>query len=61
MVKHLGEIRAGGWWCRKTSRLFEYAVLVTSLPDDNLLTVAQQYRDRCDAENIFDELKNQWA
>jgi hypothetical protein len=45
----------------KDQRLFEYAVLVTSLPEEDLLTVAQQYRDRGDAENIFDELKNQWA
>jgi hypothetical protein len=45
----------------KTQRLFEYAVLVTSLPEEDVLTVAQQYRDRGDAENIFDELKNQWA
>ena len=45
----------------QSRRLFEYAVLVTSLPEEDLLTVAQQYRDRGDAENIFDELKNQWA
>jgi len=40
--------------------LFEYAVLVTSLTDEPL-TIAQLYRDRGDAENIFDELKNQWG
>jgi len=45
----------------KNQQLFEYAVLVTSLPEEDLLTIAQQYRDRGDAENIFDELKNQWA
>jgi len=39
---------------------WEYAVLVTSLPGE-LLTVAQLYRDRGDAENNFDELKNQWG
>ena len=39
---------------------YEYAVLVTSLPDE-ILTVAHHYRDRADSENIFDELKNQWA
>ena len=39
---------------------YEYAVLVTSLEMD-VLTVAQLYRDRGDAENIFDELKNQWG
>src|SRR3982751_3033172 len=35
-------------------------VLVTSLRDE-VLTVAQLYRDRAEAENIFDELKNQWG
>ncbi len=40
--------------------LFEYAVLVTSLSDEPL-TIAQLYRDRGDAENTFDELKNQWG
>ncbi len=39
---------------------YEYAVLVTSLPHE-VLTVAQLYRDRADAENSFDELKNQWG
>lgn len=40
--------------------LYEYAVLVTSLPDE-ILALAQHYRDRADAENNFDELKNQWG
>jgi hypothetical protein len=39
---------------------YEYAVLVTSLPDE-VRTIAQHYRDRGDSENNFDELKNQWA
>ena len=39
---------------------YEYAVLVTSLGDE-ILAVAQCYRDRADAENNFDELKNQWG
>ena len=39
---------------------YEYVVLVTSLTD-GVLTVAQHYRDRGDAENNFDELKNQWG
>ena len=39
---------------------WEYAVLVTSL-QGALLTLAQLYRDRGDAENNFDELKNQWG
>src|SRR6266496_1668283 len=41
-------------------RQYEYAVLVTSLPDE-VRTIAQHYRDRGDAENNFDELKNQWG
>jgi Transposase DDE domain group 1 len=40
--------------------LYEYVVLVTSLTDQ-VRTVAQHYRDRGDAENNFDELKNQWG
>jgi hypothetical protein len=39
---------------------YEYAVLVTSLTGE-VLAVAQHYRDRGDAENNFDELKNQWG
>ncbi|MBA3814446.1 MAG: transposase [Alphaproteobacteria bacterium] len=39
---------------------YEHVVLVTSLPDE-ILTIAQHYRDRADCENIFDELKNQWG
>mgnify|MGYP003441433632 FL=1 len=40
--------------------IYEYAVLVTSLSDE-IITVAQHYRERADCENIFDELKNQWG
>ena len=40
--------------------LYEYAVLVTPL-DDDLLAITQLYRDRAEAENVFDELKNQWG
>lgn len=39
---------------------YEYAVLVTTL-EDEILTIAQHYRDRADSENDFDELKNQWG
>jgi len=39
---------------------YEYVVLVTSLTDE-LCAIAQLYRDRADAENNFDELKNQWG
>jgi Transposase DDE domain len=38
----------------------EYCVLTTSLVED-LASFGQLYRDRGDAENIFDELKNQWG
>jgi len=41
-------------------RRYEYQVLVTSLTDE-ILTIAQHYRDRGDCENCFDELKNQWG
>jgi hypothetical protein len=33
---------------------------VTSLTDP-VRSIAQHYRDRSDAENNFDELKNQWG
>ncbi len=41
-------------------RVYEYAVLVTSLEDD-LVSLVQHYRDRADCENVFDEIKNQWG
>ena len=49
--------------------LWEHAVLVTTLdltevggrPGDDVLPLAQLYRDRADCENVFDELKNQWG
>jgi hypothetical protein len=41
-------------------RKYEYAVLVTDLSHE-VVTIAQLYRDRADAENAFDELKNQWG
>jgi Transposase DDE domain group 1 len=41
-------------------RLWEYAVLVTDVGYP-LESIAQLYRDRADAENAFDELKNQWG
>lgn len=39
---------------------YEYAVLVTNT-DYEILGLGQLYRDRADAENAFDELKNQWG
>jgi hypothetical protein len=41
-------------------QVYEYAVLVTSLADE-ILALAQHYRDRADCENSFDELKNHWG
>ena len=35
-------------------------MLVTAVAED-VLGVAQLYRDRAEAENVFDELKNQWG
>ena len=43
-----------------SDRLWEYAVLVTDVAYP-LESIGQLYRDRADAENAFDELKNQWA
>ena len=40
--------------------LYEHPVLVTNMAED-IFTLAQHYRDRGDAENNFDELKNQWG
>jgi hypothetical protein len=39
---------------------YEYAVLVTHT-DHQILSLGQLYRDRADAENAFDELKNPWG
>ena len=39
---------------------YETAVLVTNL-EHEILSLGQLYRDRADAENVFDELKNQWG
>ena len=47
-------------WVQEGTVLYENAVLVTSL-DDEIFTLAQHYRERGDAENNFDELKNQWG
>jgi len=39
---------------------YEYQVLVTNLSEE-ILSVADLYRQRADAENVYDELKNQWG
>lgn len=41
-------------------RLWDYAVLVTDAAYP-IEAIGQLYRDRADAENAFDELKNQWG
>ena len=45
---------------RPGTGVWEFAVLATSV-DLEVRSVAQLYRDRADAENGFDELKNQWG
>ena len=42
------------------AQLWEYTVLVTNATYD-IAAIGQLYRDRCDCENGFDELKNQWG
>ena len=42
------------------AKRWEYTVLVTNVEYD-LSAVGQLYRDRCDCENGFNELKNQWG
>ncbi len=49
-----------GMACVDKKTEYDYAVLITSLSDE-ILTIAQHYRDRADCENVFDELKNQWG
>ncbi|MEI6197243.1 MAG: transposase [Verrucomicrobiota bacterium] len=39
---------------------YEYQLLVTNLSEE-LLSIADLYRQRADAENVYDELKNQWG
>lgn len=55
-----GQLRLGFAEVEDDAKLYDYAVLVTSL-DEEVLTIAQLYRDRADCENAFDELKNQWG
>jgi Transposase DDE domain group 1 len=42
------------------TQIWEYTVLVTNAQYD-IAAIGQLYRDRCDCENGFDELKNQWG
>jgi hypothetical protein len=43
-----------------SGQVWEYTVLVTNVEYD-IHAIGQLYRDRCDCENGFDELKNQWG
>ncbi len=56
-----GQIWLSGVELGKGEELFEYAVLVTTLPSKDLLTLSQRHCDEAEAENVFDELKNQWG
>ena len=42
------------------AEVWEYTVLATNATYD-IAAIGQLYRDRCDCENGFDELKNQWG
>jgi len=42
------------------AQVWEYTVLATNV-EYEIAAIGQLYRDRCDCENGFDELKNQWG
>lgn len=42
------------------AQIWEYTVLATNATYD-IAAIGQLYRDRCDCENGFDELKSQWG
>jgi hypothetical protein len=52
---------AGMEMVNRERELYEFAVLVTNLEEKEVLTLAHWYRQRADAENVFDEMKNQWG
>lgn len=55
------QVLALGWdEVQEEVQLWEYTVLVTYVAYE-LGAIGQIYRDRCDFENGFDELKNQWG
>lgn len=59
----LPNAKGTGWDAEATPWSGKIAVLVTSLDDKAwpAVTIPKHYRDRADAENCFDELKNQWG
>jgi hypothetical protein len=56
-----GQLALGFVEIEPQKELYEYGVLVTTIDEEEVLTLAQLYRDRADSENPFDELKNQWG
>lgn len=60
---HLPNASGAGWDACATPWSGKIAVLVSSLDERAFPTVVmpKHYRDRADAENCFDELKNQWG
>jgi hypothetical protein len=60
---HLPHATGEGWEACATPWSGKIAVLVSSLDEQAYPATAmpKQYRDRADAENGFDELKNQWG
>ncbi len=61
--KLLPHAKAAGWDAQATPWSGKIAVLVTSLDEQAFpaTVIPKHYRDRADAENCFDELKNQWG
>ena len=61
--KLLPNAKGAGWDAQATPWSGKIAVLVTSLDELAFPTqvIPKHYRDRADAENCFDELKNQWG
>ncbi len=61
--KLLPNAKGTDWDAQATPWSGKIAVLVTSLDEQAFPTqvIPKHYRDRADAENCFDELKNQWG
>jgi hypothetical protein len=59
----LPQANGSGWDAQPTPWCGKIAVLVSSLDEENYPTEAMPrlYRERADAENNYDELKNQWG
>jgi hypothetical protein len=59
-LKPLNESPQGGFWkqCKE-----DFSAYVTNLTveEADAFQIVQLYRQRADAENVFDELKNQWG